>query len=350
MTNAIDRRHALQRLAALAAAPLFLPMAVRALQVEKIPGELAPGEFTWQPELSPSGPVAVIVSIPEQQVHVYRNGVRIAVSTCSTGKKGHATPTGVFAVLQKDKHHHSSTYNNAPMPNMNRLTWDGIALHAGKLPGYPASHGCVRLPMAFSERLFGVTHIGTPVIIAGSHKDPQELIHPGLVLGVYADHEFQDVVSHLSGKKHPSDWASADEHPVTTVIASAADRVVELIENESVVAEGRFTVRGGSEDLGSHVFVLQGTHDEQKGMAWHAISHHHEEGFSAFRSHDTDDSVITKLQADEDFRVRMARSMHPGMVMIVTDAPLTGESRSSGGFRIMTTHHDEEHGPNPFVG
>ncbi len=74
----------------------------------------------------------------------YRNGVRIAVSTCSTGKKGHETPTGVFTILEKDKDHHSSTYNNAPMPNMNRLTWSGVALHAGNLPGYPASHGCVR--------------------------------------------------------------------------------------------------------------------------------------------------------------------------------------------------------------
>ena len=81
----------------------------------------------------------------------------------------------MFTVLQKDKDHHSKTYNNAPMPNMNRLTWDGVALHAGNLPGYPASHGCVRLPMDFSEKLWAVTHIGTPVIIAGSHSDPWEL-------------------------------------------------------------------------------------------------------------------------------------------------------------------------------
>ena len=100
---------------------------------------LKPGEFTWHPERQPRGPVAVIASLDEQLVHVYRNGVRIAVSTCSTGKPGHETPTGVFVVLQKDRDHKSSTYNNAPMPNMNRLTWGGIALHAGNLPGYPAN-------------------------------------------------------------------------------------------------------------------------------------------------------------------------------------------------------------------
>lgn len=96
---------------------------------------LQPGEFTWHPERQPFGPVSVVVSLDEQRVHVYRNGVRIAVSTCSTGKPGHETPTGVFVVLQKDRDHRSSTYNNAPMPNMNRLTWGGIALHAGNLPG-----------------------------------------------------------------------------------------------------------------------------------------------------------------------------------------------------------------------
>ena len=120
--------------------------------VEEI-SELKPGQFTWHPERSPDGPVAIIVSLPDQLVHVYRNGIRIAVSTCSTGKPGRTTPAGACTMLQKDRNHHSSTYNNAPMPNMNRLTWSGVALHAGQLPGHPASHGCVRLPMIFEIAL-----------------------------------------------------------------------------------------------------------------------------------------------------------------------------------------------------
>ena len=120
---------------------------------DKYAEQLTNGEFDWFPDRSPAGPILFIVSLPEQLVYVYRNGVRIAASTCSTGKPGHRTPTGVFKILQKDKNHHSSTYNNAPMPNMNRLTWSGIALHAGHLPGYPASHGCVRLPKEFSALL-----------------------------------------------------------------------------------------------------------------------------------------------------------------------------------------------------
>src|SRR5690606_30933068 len=105
---------------------------------------LQAGEYLWMPEMAPTGPVVLVISLPEQLLHVYRNGVRIGVSTVSTGKAGHETPTGVFSILQKRKEHYSNLYNNAPMPFMQRLTWDGIALHAGNLPGYPASHGCVR--------------------------------------------------------------------------------------------------------------------------------------------------------------------------------------------------------------
>ncbi|MAP95184.1 MAG: L,D-transpeptidase, partial [Ponticaulis sp.] len=143
------------------------------------PGTLKPGQFVWAPELSPRGPVAIVVSIPEQLVHVYRGGVRIGVSTCSTGTAGHRTPTGVFTILQKNRDHYSNLYDNAPMPNMQRLTWTGIALHAGHLPGYPASHGCIRLPRDFSDKLFETTHMGTPVIIAGTSDDPWFLQKPG---------------------------------------------------------------------------------------------------------------------------------------------------------------------------
>src|SRR5262245_1371806 len=125
----------------------------------KNPGELKAGQFEWLPERSPSGPLAIIVSLTKQRVYVYRNGIKIGVSTCSTGKNDYDTPTGVFTILQKEEEHYSKTYDDAPMPMMQRLTWDGIALHAGKLPGYPASHGCVRLPKAFAEKLYEATQV-----------------------------------------------------------------------------------------------------------------------------------------------------------------------------------------------
>jgi hypothetical protein len=294
-------------------------------------GRLKPGEFIWRPELSAAGPVSVVVSLPQQRVHVYRNGVRIAVSTCSTGKPGHSTPTGVFVVLEKDRNHHSSLYDDAPMPNMNRLTWSGVALHAGNLPGYPASHGCVRLPMKFSELLFGVTHIGTPVIIAGAHTDPWELTHPGMVLSGYAEQEFEQVLSGLEGKKHPSDWKEAESYPVTSVVASSADHVIELIENDHVIARSTLGLEGGDK-LGSHVFVLNGADQNSRGMHWSAITHHRDDTALA-----PDSNVIQRIRAEPSFISAMQTRMHPGMTMVLTDAPLSPDSRSGKDFVIVTT-------------
>ncbi|HEX8387419.1 MAG TPA: L,D-transpeptidase family protein [Sphingomonas sp.] len=126
---------------------------------------LEPGGFHWISDAPAEGRLLLVVSIPDQKLYVYRANRLLAVSTVSTGKPGHATPTGVFPILEKRREHYSNLYNNAPMPFMQRLTWDGVALHGGKLPGYPASHGCVRLPNAFAERLFAVTDRGGLVVV-----------------------------------------------------------------------------------------------------------------------------------------------------------------------------------------
>ncbi len=140
---------------------------------------LAPGDYEWHPELSPAGEVTIVVSLPEQEVHVYRGGVRIGRSTISSGRSGHETPTGVFTILQKERDHHSNLYNNASMPYMERLTWDGIAMHAGHLPGHPASHGCIRLPLEFSKALYGVTERGGVVLVADDSGFAADLVSPG---------------------------------------------------------------------------------------------------------------------------------------------------------------------------
>src|SRR5437867_10276973 len=146
-------------------------------------GPLKPGEYWWNPQLSPSGPLMVLVSIPQQTMHVYRNGILIGRSTVSTGSKGHATPGGVFSILEKKQTHRSKTYDNAPMPYMQRLTWSGIAMHSGALPGYPASHGCVRLPYDFSQLLFKATEKGGTVVVGdGRTPTPHLASNPGLLL------------------------------------------------------------------------------------------------------------------------------------------------------------------------
>lgn len=111
------------------------------------------------------GGVVITISLASQQMHVFRDGVLWRSSPVSTGKSGKETPAGVFAILQKKQFHRSNLYSNAPMPFMQRLTWDGIAIHGGRLPGYPASHGCIRLPNEFASELFKITGSTTTAVI-----------------------------------------------------------------------------------------------------------------------------------------------------------------------------------------
>ena len=127
-------------------------------------------------------PIMAIVSIKSQQVTFYDADGWIVRAPVSTGVKGRETPAGVFAVLEKDKDHHSSMYDDAWMPNMQRITWNGVALHGGPLPGYAASHGCVRMPYGFAEKLFDKTRIGMRVIISPNDAAPAEFSHPALLV------------------------------------------------------------------------------------------------------------------------------------------------------------------------
>jgi len=126
---------------------------------------LKPGQYVWELKKDVIGPVSLLIDLHAQRALLYRNGVPIAASTVSTGRDGRDTPTGAFTILQKEIVHRSRTYDDAPMPYMQRLTWKGVAMHAGHLPGYRASHGCIRLPSGFAKLLYGVTKLGTPVTI-----------------------------------------------------------------------------------------------------------------------------------------------------------------------------------------
>ena len=144
------------------------PQASGPRQVDPDGLSLKAGEFAWFPDpgADSAAPVTLRVNLLEQRAYVYRDGRRIGVTTVSTGKPGHDTPTGVFPILGKEAMHHSSKYDNAPMPWMQRLTQWGHALHAGNVRPFPASHGCVRLPAAFARQLFSMTKRGDLVVIS----------------------------------------------------------------------------------------------------------------------------------------------------------------------------------------
>lgn len=134
-----------------------------ALAITEAAATLPPNRFVWTLEADAPGRVSVLISIPDQRAYVFRGQRLVAASSVSTGSDDRPTPTGTFTILQKKAQHRSNLYDDAPMPYMQRLTWDGVALHAGRNPGFPASHGCIRLPTAFAKKLFDATQLGATV-------------------------------------------------------------------------------------------------------------------------------------------------------------------------------------------
>jgi hypothetical protein len=280
--------------------------------------ELKPGDYVWHPEVSPAGPVVVFVSLPDQVVYVYRNGVRIGRSTVSTGKSGKPTPTGVFTVLQKKVHHESSIYKGAKMPHMQRLTWTGIALHAGHLPGYPASAGCVRLPVDFASNLYTVTTLGSTVIIADNRSAPSQSTQPGLLF------------SGKTGATQASGFvwapAKAPQGPVS-IIVSGADRAAYVYRNG--VEIGRAPVGGLERLSGSYVYSALATVDAGGRRDWISIAS------SGGRAPNLKD-LAHRVAIAPDFLANVRALITPGMTLVLTDAPVNAGTRSARGFNILT--------------
>jgi lipoprotein-anchoring transpeptidase ErfK/SrfK len=128
----------------------------------------------------PKGPQQIVVNIGTQKVTFYSNGVRVAQGPVATGMPGHPTPQGVFSIIEKDRYHHSNIYSGAPMPYMQRITWSGVALHEGPLPGYPASHGCIRMSHDFAMKLWPITKMGVRVIVSRHDVEPVDFQHAKL--------------------------------------------------------------------------------------------------------------------------------------------------------------------------
>jgi len=128
----------------------------------------------------PAGPLLMVVTLSKQHVSVYGNDGLVTRAPVSTGRPGHSTPRGIFSILEKERFHRSNLYSDAPMPFMQRITWSGVAMHSGVLPGYPASHGCIRMPGEFAKRLYGMTKGGEKVIISRQEIIPANFNHPRL--------------------------------------------------------------------------------------------------------------------------------------------------------------------------
>jgi hypothetical protein len=289
--------------------------------------EFKPGDYVWKPEVSPAGPVVVIVSIPEQTIFVYRNGVRIGRSTVSTGTKGHATPTGVFTILQKRVDHESSIYKGAKMPHMQRLTWTGIAMHAGHLPGYPASHGCVRLPVDFAAKLYTVTTNGTTVIVTDRRNAPGETGSPGLLLsgkaGGAATAPLPAGAFEWQPEKSPKGAVS--------IIFSAPDATAYVYRNGVQIGRSAFAFDPRERITGNHVYSALRNVDADGRRDWLSATS------IGGGCPPNVKALAARTAIPAEFMGKVRGIIAPGTTLILTDMPVSRQTHSKSGFGILTT-------------
>ena len=352
MNARVARWVRLAAIALLAVALLGAQSAKQSAPVDTPPRQLKPGEWIWSPEAVPAGPLVMVISLDEQLAYVYRNGLRIGVSTVSTGKKGKETPTGVFTILQKHKEHRSSLYDDAPMPFMQRLTWDGVALHAGNLPGYPASHGCVRLPYEFARRLFDVTTFNMTVVVAQEARQNAELAHPGLFApGAQVAGKSEDDVPRLNWFQafawNPS---KAPSGPLTVLVSTADERVL-VIRNGIEIGRARIAVTPGQERIGTQAYVLLAGDAGRESTVvpgrparlWQSIPM---PGYAARPGDTIDPAVTANVRVPPEFAARVYDLLVPGTTLVLTDARILPDTTGKP-MTVITTDADPPAAPKP---
>jgi L,D-transpeptidase catalytic domain len=276
------------------------PSSVLELGTEK----LRPGQFVWTPELAPSGLMTIVVNLAAQRAHIYRDGVEIGFASISSGRRGYETPTGVFTILQKDRHHHSNKYDDAPMPFMQRLTWGGIALHGGRVPGYPASHGCIRLPMTFSQTLFKETSTGgTTVIITEGSPSAEALAEQAMPLG-NADFRWQPELSPTG--------------PVT-VLVSFNTRQLLILRDGMIIGRARMEIPAGVV-RDPRALQIVATGQGQETQWFHAgLS-----GLEAVRSQPPNADQVVQVRVAPEFLANLRAAATPGETMLIAEDAITG--------------------------
>jgi L,D-transpeptidase catalytic domain len=331
---------------------------------------------------APSGPLQIIISITDQRVSVYDNGALIARSSVSTGIPHHPTPLGVFSVISKERWHRSNLYSGAPMPYMQRITQSGIALHAGILPGYPASHGCIRLKNDFAIRLWHLTKRGARVIIARDDIRPVEIANPRLFkskpqatssLPVSPD-AITDSAKTTIPAAHPPMMPNADPQQVTDLQAPgstrAADKPANVVPisvfvsrklNKLFVRRGFMPlfdipvrIRDPAESLGTHVFTVMGSQDEGAGLHWSVVSMPEEPPrtlpapkkrspgkqmaeITPAASPDKANAALDRIEIPRDLAEHISQLLTPGASLVVSDYGLSKETGNHTDF-IVKTH------------
>jgi hypothetical protein len=320
------------------------------------------------------GPLLITVSIAQQEAKIFSGSTEVARTRISTGVPGHPTPTGVFAVIQKQVYHESNLYSAAPMPHMQRLTWSGIALHGGVVPGHPASHGCIRLPHEFATKLYSMTKLGTRVVVSYGETAPIEIAHKALLqpsdARPAADPKTAaldiDTVSKMTDQPRTDVTSSirpalpeAPKEPVTkrqrgalSVFISRKQQKLYVRRNFEPLFDAPIAILSPDKPIGTHVFTAT-EQIEDKGLRWSAVSipsaqpkraHVHEaarEKRKAAAPVQVDagpaaSSALERIDIPQEVRERLAGMLTPGASLIVSDNALSDETGEDTDFVVLT--------------
>jgi hypothetical protein len=327
------------------------------------------------------GPLQIIVSIADQRVSLYDNGTLVARSPVSTGIPRHPTPLGVFSVIGKQRWHRSNLYSAAPMPYMQRITWSGIALHAGVLPGHPASHGCIRLTNGFAARLWHLTKRGTRVIIAHDDVQPVEITNPhlfqpkaasgtpespaGTVAGgsINAAAATQGPLMSNADAQEAADLQAPGPAPAVSQKAVPISVFVSRKLSKLFVRRG-FTplfdvpvkIQNPEEPLGTHVFTAMEFQNEGAAMRWNVVSMPDE--FAGMSENSTKEReapakqmteaagpvllpnkanmALDRIEIPQDAVDRISELLKPASSVIISDYGMSHETGKNTDFIVLT--------------
>ena len=329
----------------------------------KPPREISSRKHEAQHEQHPPrGPFEIVVATANQQVSVFGQDGLIERAPISTGMPTHPTPTGVFTVISKAKWHESNIYSAAPMPYMQRITWSGIALHAGPRPGYPASHGCIRLPQDFAVRLFQMTKIGTRVIVTRDATAPVGITHPKLFIPKNPAEQTAAVTTNMITGATPiavDTSGGSTTMPVNPTPAVGPPKPVSVFVSRK---QRKVFVRRGFEELfdvpirieetdlpiGTHIFTAMGLKDGGKTMRWTVVSvpsqyrHHagrsskHMDPEQLVATPSTASKALDRITWPSEAIEQISSLLMVGSSLIISDNALSDETDPDTGFIVLT--------------
>jgi lipoprotein-anchoring transpeptidase ErfK/SrfK len=328
------------------------------------------------------GPLLVVISIADQRISLYDNGALVARSSVSTGVKNHPTPLGVFSVISKSRFHRSNIYSNAPMPYMQRITWSGIALHAGDLPGYPASHGCIRLTNDFAIRLFHLTKRGTRVIIAHDDIRPAEISNANLfvpkpkvasaspqsgtatqpndTITVTAEATDAPLVANAKRQEDakvsgPASGAVAPQKaaPISVFVSRKLSKLF-VRQGFAPLFDVPVKIQDDAESMGTHVFTAMEFQNNGAAVRWTVVSipetssHSQRTPAKLHKARETQtmrtvlptpdkaNAALNRIEIPQDAVERIAQLLTSGSSLIISDHGISGETGQDTDFIVLT--------------